>query len=182
MKYSLALAAFAAAAVAKEMPRDAERHAELYESGVMHERIMAAKSEQLSHDQQMGVMSSMAGPVYPELPFAQCKNGTAVPFRGNTAISFRCNNVCIFSNYHLARYTNAICQANLHHFLSHTDLGSKTGLGSSSWGWVSDDGREFAIIAQADGAAFAQVSHLFTEKCALLTIIFRSRRLDSFAI
>jgi len=47
---------------------------------------------------------------------------------------------------------------NLHHFLSHTDLGSNIGQGSSSWGWVSDDGREFAIIAQGDGAAFAEVS------------------------
>jgi hypothetical protein len=63
--------------------------------------------------------------------------------------------LCIV-NYLLTRK-----QINLHHFLSHTDLGSETGLGSSSWGWVSDDGREFAIIAQADGAAFAEVSKRF---------------------
>ncbi|KAF2634959.1 hypothetical protein P280DRAFT_438022 [Massarina eburnea CBS 473.64] len=106
----------------------------------MHERMMAAKEEQRALDEQMGVLNSLAGPLYPELPFAQCKNGTAVPFRGDTSISFRCNNV------------------NLHHFLSHTDLGSATGRGSSSWGWVSEDGREFAIIAQADGAAFAQIT------------------------
>lgn len=51
----------------------------------------------------------------------------------------------------------------MHHFLSHTDLGSKVvGQGSSSWGWVSDDGREFAIIGQGDGAAFAEVSFTLT--------------------
>jgi hypothetical protein len=49
----------------------------------------------------------------------------------------------------------------LHHFLSHTALGSSIGQGSSSWGWVSDDGREFAIIAQGDGAAFAEASFTF---------------------
>ena len=46
----------------------------------------------------------------------------------------------------------------MHHFLPHTDLGSTVGKGSSSWGWVSDDGREFAIIAQGDGAAFAEIT------------------------
>jgi hypothetical protein len=48
-------------------------------------------------------------------------------------------------------------QINLHHFLAHSDLGSVSGEGSSSWGWVADDGREFAVIAQSDGAAFAEV-------------------------
>ncbi|PVH99519.1 hypothetical protein DM02DRAFT_711428 [Periconia macrospinosa] len=140
MKFYTAIAALAAAGSAKEIPRDAARHAELYESGVMHEKIMAAKAAQLSHDEQMGVMNAAEGPLYPELPFAQCKDGYATPFRGNTNIRFKCNNM------------------NMHHFLSHTDLGSVSGLGSSSWGWVSDDGREFAIIAQGDGAAFAEIT------------------------
>lgn len=142
MKFYTAIAALAAVGSAKEIPRDAARHAELYESGIMHEKIMAAKAAQLSHDEEMGVMNAAEGPLYPELPFAQCKDGWAVPFRGNNNIRFKCNNM------------------NLHHFLSHTDLGSVSGLGSSSWGWVSDDGREFAIIAQGDGAAFAEVSCL----------------------
>ena len=47
---------------------------------------------------------------------------------------------------------------DLYDFASHADLGSYAGEGSSSWGWVSADGREFAIIGQADGAAFAEVS------------------------
>lgn len=43
-------------------------------------------------------------------------------------------------------------------FKSHADLGSFAGEGSSSWGWTSDDGREFAAIGQADGTAFAEVT------------------------
>lgn len=38
-------------------------------------------------------------------------------------------------------------------------LGSFTGSGSGSWGWVSDDGREFAAIGQADGTAFVEIGH-----------------------
>lgn len=33
-----------------------------------------------------------------------------------------------------------------------------TGAGSSSWGWVSDDGREFIAIGQEDGTTFAEIS------------------------
>ena len=43
-------------------------------------------------------------------------------------------------------------------FVSHADLGSQTGEGSSSWGWTSSSGREFVAIAQADGAAFAEIN------------------------
>lgn len=47
----------------------------------------------------------------------------------------------------------------MYHFLSHADLGSKAvGQGSSSWGWTSDDGREFVAIGQFDGTAFAEIS------------------------
>ena len=37
-------------------------------------------------------------------------------------------------------------------------MGSKTGQGSSSWGWTSPQGREFIAIGQADGAAFAEIT------------------------
>ena len=49
---------------------------------------------------------------------------------------------------------------DLYHFVSHWDLGSDTGEGSSTWGWTSPEGREFIAIAQADGAAFAEVTKL----------------------
>lgn len=45
---------------------------------------------------------------------------------------------------------------DLHHFLSHGALNS-TGQGSGTWGWISDDGREFAAIGQEDGAAFVEI-------------------------
>jgi hypothetical protein len=46
----------------------------------------------------------------------------------------------------------------LYNFKSHTSLGSKTGQGSSSWGWTSPEGREFVAIGQADGAAFVEIN------------------------
>ena len=49
-------------------------------------------------------------------------------------------------------------QMDLYDFKSHADLGSWAGEGSSSWGWTSDDGREFVAIGQADGTAFAEIS------------------------
>jgi hypothetical protein len=46
----------------------------------------------------------------------------------------------------------------LYNFKSHASLGSKTGQGSSSWGWTSPEGREFIAAGQADGAAFAEIT------------------------
>lgn len=137
MKYSFTLAALAALAFGKEMPKDEVRAAELYDSGVMHERIMAEKFKQF--DAMANARASQLADPYVELHFAQCRDGKSVPFRDQPTFFFRCNNM------------------NLHHFLPHSMMGSQTGQGSSSWGWTSDDGREFAIIAQADGAAFAEV-------------------------
>lgn len=45
----------------------------------------------------------------------------------------------------------------MYDFKTHAELGSTTGEGSGSWGWTYR-GREFIIIGQADGAAFAEVS------------------------
>ncbi|KAF2869358.1 hypothetical protein BDV95DRAFT_97764 [Massariosphaeria phaeospora] len=140
MKYSTAFVGLLATTFAKEMPKDEVRAAELYDSGVIHEQIMSKKVGKWEEEREMGLMSAAASNPYLELPFAQCKNGKVQPFRDNATFTFNCNNI------------------NLHHFLSHTDLGSTTGAGSSSWGWVSDDGREFAIIAQGDGAAFAEIT------------------------
>jgi hypothetical protein len=59
-------------------------------------------------------------------------------------------------------FTDCIVKVNLHHFISHWKLGTQTpNLASSAWGWVSEDGREFALIAQGDGVAFAEVSIFF---------------------
>lgn len=53
---------------------------------------------------------------------------------------------------------NTFNQIDLLHFLSHAELGSTRGVGSSSWGWTSEDGREFVAIGQQDGAAFAEIT------------------------
>lgn len=55
-------------------------------------------------------------------------------------------------------YAFDIPQIDLYHFLSHADLGSTQGFGSSSWGWTSEDGREFVAIGQYDGTAFAEIT------------------------
>lgn len=49
-------------------------------------------------------------------------------------------------------------QVDFYDFVSHANLGSKNGEGSSSWGWTSPTGREFVVIAQEDGAAFAEIT------------------------
>lgn len=59
-------------ALAKEIPKDPSRAAELYDSGVMHERILAAKEAEWAKLERMNVLNAAAGPTYPELHFAQC--------------------------------------------------------------------------------------------------------------
>jgi len=49
-------------------------------------------------------------------------------------------------------------QIDLYSFKSHAELGSRTGQGSSSWGWTSPEGREFVAIGQADGAGFIEIT------------------------
>lgn len=51
-----------------------------------------------------------------------------------------------------------LSQIDYYDFKSHADLGSFVGEGSSSWGWVGPDGREFVAIGQADGTAFAEIN------------------------
>lgn len=43
-------------------------------------------------------------------------------------------------------------------FLSHAELGSSSAEGSDCWGWTSSDGREFALIGQTTGTAFAEIN------------------------
>ncbi|KAJ4410359.1 hypothetical protein N0V91_001843 [Didymella pomorum] len=76
---------------------------------------------------------------YPELGYTACKDGFAAAVPGDKNNTFKCNNV------------------DLYHFLPHSQLGS-VGQGSSSWGWTSEDGREFVAIGQFDGTAFAEIS------------------------
>ncbi|KAH8151813.1 uncharacterized protein LAJ45_03804 [Morchella importuna] len=103
---------------------------ENYDSGEMHMMIMGNKRHSFDIHRETGAYNSSA---YPKITkYSPCVDGMA-------AGQFRCKNV------------------DLAYFASHADLGSITGEGSSSWGWTSPDGREFIIVAQADGASFSEV-------------------------
>ncbi|KAI8205165.1 hypothetical protein K4K52_004457 [Colletotrichum sp. SAR 10_76] len=137
---TFALSALLQGASAKEIP-PSELVSEIYDSGSVHMDLMARKKESWDRQRAAGEMESTAyrsrlaeeGPV-------SCVDGVAEVVPGDAMNTFKCSNIDFYD------------------FKSHSDLGSTTGEGSSSWGWTSPDGREFAVIAQADGAAFAEVT------------------------
>ncbi|KAG5646748.1 hypothetical protein DXG03_002430 [Asterophora parasitica] len=98
-----------------------------YFNGEVHGTIMKTKTERWAARRAAGNFVSAQ---FAALPFTPCVNGRAG--------EFKCNNVDLYS------------------FKSHKELGSPNGEGSSSWGWEYG-GRDFAIIAQSDGAAFAEI-------------------------
>lgn len=100
MMYLAAVVGLAAVTFAKEIPKDPVRAAELYDSGVMHERIMAIKEEKWAQNRVDGVFNTAAGTYYPELHFAQCRDGKAIPFRDEPNNFYRCNNVCFSLSYY----------------------------------------------------------------------------------
>ncbi|KXH50240.1 hypothetical protein CNYM01_08921 [Colletotrichum nymphaeae SA-01] len=108
-----------------------------YASGAVHHRIMGIKMAQWEEEAAAGLMDSAK---YPELSYTPCVDGFAAAIPGDFNNTFRCRNI------------------DLYHFLSHEQLGSWGGRGSSSWGWTSADGREFVAIGQYDGTAFAEIS------------------------
>ncbi|KAE9982267.1 hypothetical protein EG328_011063 [Venturia inaequalis] len=136
---SVAVAAtFAKYGLAKELVPNDLVGAELYESGVMMERIMMQKETKWDQLRKAGRFASEQ---YPNIDtVVKCVNGLAAAIPGNASYTFRCNNI------------------DLYNFKSHTTLGSKVGEGSSSWGWTSPEGREFIALGQADGAAFIEIS------------------------
>ncbi|KAF2629561.1 hypothetical protein BU25DRAFT_429841 [Macroventuria anomochaeta] len=110
--------------------------AEEYADGSVHARIMGMKMAEWDAELASGAMDSSQ---YPGLGYTACENGFAAAIPGDKNNTFKCNNV------------------DLYHFLPHAQLGS-VGQGSSSWGWTSEDGREFVAIGQFDGTAFAEIS------------------------
>ncbi|KAJ3507671.1 hypothetical protein NLJ89_g6171 [Agrocybe chaxingu] len=100
-----------------------------YTSGAVHNGIMERKHKFWDEQAAQGAFDSARYSAITE--FTPCVNGRAA--------QYRCGNVDLYS------------------FYTHAELGSAVGEGSSSWGWVHE-GREFIIIAQADGAAIAEVT------------------------
>ncbi|KAM9884366.1 hypothetical protein VDGL01_01527 [Verticillium dahliae] len=153
--YLGSLALLASSALAKEVAVNEAVAAELYDSGLVHKAVMDRKMvsfllksvfrmDRLTRGTQnfwktareSGVFKSEQ---YPELNATKCVNGWAEAIVGDRHNTFRCNNV------------------DLVHFLPHIALGSPGAEGSSSWGWTSDDDREFVAVGQYDGTAFIEI-------------------------
>ena len=123
-----ALTATATTAVAKELPKDEFRAAELYDSGKFHMWNMERKLEMTSAQAEAGMLNSS---VWPRLGYTKCKDGIAQALPGDPLHSFKCKNM------------------DLYDFINHATLGSPNGFGltpdsiprtgSSTWGWVDPD-------------------------------------------
>jgi len=134
---TMAFVASATLAAAKELkPSEAGMDIEMYESGSRHMEIMAIKHAGWDKQIESGQMDSSQYKSHPAKAPVVCTDGKAVV--GDD--TFNCDRIDFYD------------------FVSHADLGSSAGQGSSSWGWTSPDGRELVVIAQADGAAFAEIT------------------------
>ncbi|KAI3391414.1 hypothetical protein diail_7365 [Diaporthe ilicicola] len=141
MKSALAFLApaMAAAVSLKTLLGESEITKEMYQSGKVHEAIMEYKMDEWEQRRADGAyntsqfIQSLPAPV-------KCVNGQAVAVPGDRLQTFRCSNL------------------DLQDFKTHAELGSRSGSGSSSWGWTSPEGREFGAIGQADGTAFVEIS------------------------
>lgn len=133
---SIVLALSLGTTLTKEIAISSEESAR-YESGEVHERLMMRKMSTYNRERLRGSYDSRRWSSNSLKAVNACTNG----FAGNgTGNRFACKNV------------------DLYYFLSHSELGSRTGEGSSIWGWTSSTGREFGVVAQADGAAFVEVN------------------------
>lgn len=92
---------------------------EAYTSGAVHESWMGIKMSQLAKHRDEGKYKSAQYESIKE--FTECVDGYAA--------EFKCSNV------------------DLYYFLTHEELGSALGEGSSSWGWTNG-GKEYIVIAQ----------------------------------
>ncbi|KAK3314090.1 hypothetical protein B0H66DRAFT_643531 [Apodospora peruviana] len=140
-KLALAALALLGFASAKEMKVNMKLKAELYDSGVRHEQIMALKNQIWSELDQQGVYDSTQYAKFKKADKVACTNGIAAYVPGNPKYTFRCKNL------------------DLYDFKTHAELGSTRGQGAGSWGWASPtSGREFVAIAQNDGTSFSEVT------------------------
>jgi len=122
----------------RETPPMTGSRTEEYRSGAVHMELMSLKLATYSRNRDSGLYRN-SQKWKPIKTLTRCKNGVAITHTGD---SFRCKNI------------------DLAYFASHAGLGSVTGEGSSMWGWTAGDGREFAAIGQADGAAFVEVDRI----------------------
>ncbi|KAL2193256.1 hypothetical protein P885DRAFT_45587 [Corynascus similis CBS 632.67] len=128
-------------ALAKELPVNMALKKEIYETGAVHEQIMATKHRIWSQLADQGVFDSSQYKSFDkETDFIPCQDGLVTLVPDDPVNTFRCHNLDLFD------------------FKPHVQLGNSSGRGAGSWGWTSPDGREFVAIGQQDGTAFAEVS------------------------
>ncbi|PPR06262.1 hypothetical protein CVT24_000934 [Panaeolus cyanescens] len=137
MKLSLSVVALSVTvALARERPVDPVKHLK-YASGEVMDKIMAQKEATWERYRQLGFFN---GRKYGN-KFSPCKDGYISVSFNNTSEKYQCKNLDLTGH------------------LTHQDLGSKDPnykIGSSIWGFTID-GREFAAVAQQDGAAFVEI-------------------------
>ncbi|KAI1359730.1 hypothetical protein F5Y08DRAFT_69644 [Xylaria arbuscula] len=135
-----AITALASLVLAKEKPVDEEFSKAVYQSGLRHMEIMNHKETFWAGRRAQGIFdSSQYKSMAAEVAVAPCVDGLAELVAGDPLYTFNCSGL------------------DLYDFQSHADLGSPTGEGAGSWGWTSEDGREFMAIGQSDGAAFLEI-------------------------
>ncbi|KAH8650523.1 hypothetical protein BGZ60DRAFT_534184 [Tricladium varicosporioides] len=136
---STGAAALAAVGVfGKEMAKDEVRGAALYDSGLIHSKIMAAKKAHWEAETVSGAMNSSQ---FPKLGYTKCINGFAEAIPGDPLYKFRCRNMDLYS------------------FISHADMGAPTGEGSSAWGWSDPvSGREFVATGAYEGTSLLEIN------------------------
>ncbi|KAF7320627.1 MYND-type domain-containing protein [Mycena chlorophos] len=122
-------------------------HASDYASGKVHKSLMDAMTSAVDDIQKHLPSLHATGIEDPilDLPaittLTRCEDGYAASGFANS--TFMCNN------------------ADLHSFTPHRELGSEAQVGNDIWGWAHTDAegvtREFALVGQMDGTAFAEV-------------------------
>ncbi|KAH0605170.1 uncharacterized protein H6S33_005152 [Morchella sextelata] len=137
MKLLPSLLLLAPACLAREKSVDEAAHAR-YASGDVMAEIMAQKEATWQHYRDEGYFKP--GRYRSSNGFYPCVDGSVTVGDGANS-TFQCLNLDVTG------------------YLTHEDLGSTNAterIGSSIWG-ITLEGREFAIIGQADGTAFAEV-------------------------
>jgi hypothetical protein len=103
--------ALSPAVFAREMARNEKMGAELYESGIMMERILSAKQEFWSEQRALGVYESAQ---YQEVSEKiQCLNGLATVVEGDPKQTFRCINVGVLTQLQEGVETDIITRRSI---------------------------------------------------------------------
>ncbi|KAH7374576.1 hypothetical protein B0T11DRAFT_344259, partial [Plectosphaerella cucumerina] len=132
----------ASAAMAKELPKDLIKGAELYDTGIVHEDLIGRKLAQWDAEREAGLLDSSQ---WPRLNYTKCVNGKAEAIKGDPLQTFKCDNI------------------DLYDFINHAELGGPSDngagkTGSSTWGWTDpESGREFVAVGQFDGTSLVEI-------------------------